>query len=133
MRPHVLFADDNSDIRELVQIQLRAAGFCVSTTDNATDVLRLVATERFDVLVLDQWMPDGMGIDVCRQIREFDRSTPILICSGAVTPADEESAMQAGAQGFLRKPFSSGDLIGALRSSLETSESSLERNGAANS
>jgi DNA-binding response OmpR family regulator len=121
MTPHILFADDNSDIRELVQIQLRAAGFCVSTTDSATDVLRLVTTERFDVVILDYWMPDGTGIEVCRQIRTFNRSNPILICSGAVTAAVEEAAMRAGAQGFLRKPFNSRELIRALRSALETS------------
>lgn len=58
LRPNILFADDNSDIRELVEFQLNAAGFRVSTADNGADVLRLVTTERFDVLLLDYWMAD---------------------------------------------------------------------------
>jgi CheY-like chemotaxis protein len=121
MQPHILFADDNSDIRELVQLQLDAAGFRVSTADNAAHVLRLVTTERFDVLVLDYWMPDVTGLELCRRIRTFDQSTPILICSGAVNEADKEAATLAGAQGYVAKPFNARDLIQALRSSLEAS------------
>lgn len=120
MQPHILFADDDSDIRELVQFQLQAAGFRVSTADNGPDVLRLVKTERFDALLLDYWMLDVTGIELCRQIRTFDQKTPILICSGAVTEADREAVL-AGAQGYVRKPFNSKDLIGALRSSLQAS------------
>jgi two-component system phosphate regulon response regulator PhoB len=121
IRPHILFADDEYDIRELVQFQLNAAGFRVSTADNGADVLRLVTIERFDVLLLDYWMAEVTGIELCRQIRTFDQSTPILICSGAVSEADKEAAMLAGAQGYVQKPFSSRDLIGALRSSLKAS------------
>lgn len=121
MPPHILFADDNFDIRELVKVQLDAAGFRVSTADSAKQVLQLVNAERFDILVLDYWMPEGTGIDLCRQIRTFDQRTPILICSGAVTEADKEAATLAGAQGYIGKPFSARDLIQALRSTLEAS------------
>lgn len=119
MAPHILFADDNSEIRELVELLLQMAGFCVSTSDNAADVVELVLTERFDVLLLDYWMPEVTGIELCRQIRTFDQSTPILICSGAVTEADREAAVLAGAQGYVGKPFNSGDLIRVLRSALK--------------
>lgn len=122
MQPNILFVDDDSDIRELVQFQLHAAGFRVSTADNAAEVLRLVTTERFDVLLLDYWMPEVTGIELCRQIRTFDQSTPILICSGAVTEADKGAATLAGAQGYVAKPFNTRDLIRALRSSIEGSE-----------
>lgn len=121
IRPHILFADDECDIRELVQLQLHAAGFRMSTVDNGADVLRLVTTERFDALLLDYWMADETGVELCRKIRTFDHSTPILICSGAVTEADKEAAVLAGAQGYVQKPFNSKDLIGALRSCLEAS------------
>ena len=116
MRPHVLFVDDNPDICELLQLTLQAAGFRVSTTANSADVLRLVSTKQFDALLLDYWMPETTGLELCRQIRMFDQSTPILICSGAVTKADREAADLAGAQGYVGKPFLSEDLILALRS-----------------
>jgi DNA-binding response OmpR family regulator len=114
--PHVLFADDEPDIVELVQVILQTAGFHVSTTDNGAGVLQLTATERFDVVLLDYWMAEVTGVELCRRIRAFDQSTPILICSGAVTQADREAALLAGAQGYVNKPFSSHDLVRALRS-----------------
>ena len=122
MRPHILVADDESDIREMVQFILHGAGFRVSTTDNAADVLRLVKTEHVDAVVLDYWMREITGIELCRQIRTFDQSTPILMCSGAVTGADREAASLAGAQGYVVKPFNARDLIAALRSCLKASE-----------
>jgi CheY-like chemotaxis protein len=94
---------------------LQAAGFRVSTADNAADVLRLVTTERFDALLLDYWMHEATGIELCRRIRVFDQITPILICSGSVAQADIEAAALAGAQGYVGKPFVSRDLIRALR------------------
>ena len=119
--PHILFADDNGDICELVQTLLHAAGFRVTTSDNAADVLQRVATESFDALILDYWMQEATGIELCRQIRTFDQTTPILICSGTFTQADREAGVQAGAQGYIVKPFNSAELIGALRSVLKAS------------
>lgn len=121
MEPHILFADDNSDICDLVQTLLQAAGFRVSTSDNAADVLQRVATESFEALILDYWMQDATGIDLCRQIRTFDQSTPILICSGAVTQTDKEAGVLAGAQGYIGKPFKAAEFIEALRSVLKAS------------
>lgn len=120
MTPHILFADDDSDICELVQLLLEAAGFRVSTTANTAGVLQLTAAEHFDVVVLDYWMPELTGVELCRRIRSVDQSTPILICSGAVTEADRQAAALAGAQGYIVKPFGSADLIRALRSALES-------------
>ena len=113
-RPHVLFADDDPDITEMVQVVLQTAGFRVSTSDNAAEVLQLIASESFDVLLLDYWMAEVTGIELCRRIRAFDQTTPILICSGAVTQADREAAVLAGAQGYVNKPFSSRHLLTAL-------------------
>jgi len=117
--PHILFVDDDPDMRELVQASLHAAGFRVSIPDDAADVLQLAATERFDALVLDYWMPRVTGLELCRQIRSFDQNTPILICSGAVSAADKEAAVLAGAQGYVGKPFSAKDLIRVLRSVIQ--------------
>ena len=121
MEPYILFADDNSDICELVQTLLHAAGFRVSTSDNATDVLQQVATESFDALILDYWMQEATGIELCRQIRIFDQTTPILICSGALTQAVREAGVLAGAQEYIGKPFNSAELIAILRSVLKAS------------
>jgi len=122
MQPHILVADDDKDIREMVQTVLQTAGFRVSTADTTDRVLQLAATERFDAMLLDHWMPQLTGIELCRQLRTFNQSTPILIFSGAVTRSDTEEALLAGAQGFLAKPFRSSELICALRSALEAAD-----------
>ncbi|HJP92540.1 MAG TPA: response regulator [Pyrinomonadaceae bacterium] len=115
MEPHILVADDDPDNRELVQFLLQSVGFDVRVTCNAAEVLYLASHERFDALVLDNWMPDITGLELCRQIRRFDQLTPILFCSGAVTEADIEAAKLAGAQGYIGKPFDPDDLINAIR------------------
>ena len=91
----------------------------MSTTDSTASALQLAATQRFDALILDHWMPQITGLELCRRIRAFDRDTPILICSGAVTQADKDEAARAGAQSYVVKPFDSTNLIRTLRSLLE--------------
>jgi len=122
MEAHILLVDDEPDIRELVQALLQAAGFRVSSADNAPDALKLAATERFQAMLLDNWMPQGTGVELCREIRSFDQSTPILICSGAATLADREAAVSAGAQGYVVKPFNSSALIQAVRAAVKSKD-----------
>lgn len=117
-QPHILLAEDDADTRELVQLILRHAGFRVSVTGDSSEVLDLLATDRFDALLLDNWMPEVTGLELCRTIRSFDENTPIFFCSGAVTEADKKAAFSAGAQGYLAKPFDPDDLIQVLRSEL---------------
>ena len=118
---HILFADDDADTRELVAAVLQAAGFRVSVTDTTEGALKLATTGQFDALLFDNWLPELTGVELCRRIRTLDQSTPILICSGAVTEADKEAAVSAGAQGYVSKPFNATDLVKALRSVLSKS------------
>jgi DNA-binding response OmpR family regulator len=104
-QPHILYAEDDPDTRELVQLFLRQAGFRVSVRADSSEVLSLVATDHIDVLLLDNWMPGITGLELCRRIRSFNQTMPILFCSGAVTEADKKAALSAGAQGYIGKPF----------------------------
>ena len=63
-------------------------------------------------------MPGMSGLELCRGIRSFDQSIPIVFCSGAVTEADKKAALSAGAQGYIGKPFDPEDLIATLRAAL---------------
>jgi two-component system phosphate regulon response regulator PhoB len=117
-QPHILYAEDDPDTRELVQLFLQHAGFRVSLIGDSSEVLSLVATDHVDVLLLDNWMPGITGLELCRRIRSFDQSIPILFCSGAVTEADKKAALSAGAQGYIGKPFDPEDLITTLRAAL---------------
>jgi len=116
--PHILFADDDPDTREVVQILLRHAGFRVSVTGDSSEVMQLLATDNFDALLLDNWMPNLNGIELCRLVRSLDQKLPIFFCSGAATDADKKAAFAAGAQGYLVKPFDPDDLTATLYAAL---------------
>ena len=118
---HILYAEDDPDTRELVQILLRQSGFRISVTGDASEVLRLLAKDHFDLLLLDNWMPEVTGIELCRRIRSFDRNILIFFCSGAVTEADKKAALSAGAQGYIDKPFVPEELTATLRAALDIS------------
>jgi CheY-like chemotaxis protein len=122
MQPHVLVADDDSDSRDLVQFLLQAAGFRVSVSGNPAEVLCLAERQCFDAVLLDNWMPDITGLELCHRIRTFDQKTPILFCSGAVREEDKRDAVLAGAQGYIAKPFDPDDLIKTLRAAIKVSQ-----------
>jgi two-component system response regulator ArlR len=66
--------------------------------------LEFAITERFDLVMLDAWLPDMNGIDLCRKIRQSNPSTPILFYSAAAYGADIEAGIAAGAQDYITKP-----------------------------
>lgn len=118
IQPHILLAEDDADTRDLVALILNHAGFRVSVTGDPAEVMNLLSSEHFDALLLDNWMPEVSGIELCRRIRSIDATTPIFFCSGAVTDADKNAAFSAGAQGYLAKPFDPDELTATLRAAV---------------
>ena len=116
--PHILVAEDDPDTRELVEIVLRRADFRVTVTDDPCTVVELLATDRFDALLLDNRMPKMNGIELCRVIRSVNERIVIFFCSGAVAESDKEAAFAAGAQGYITKPFEPHELAGILSAAL---------------
>jgi len=100
----ILCTEDDQDTRDLLTFSLTMAGYEVFCSDGAQNTIERVQSEKFDLFLLDNWMPETSGEDLCKQIREFDKTTPILFYSGAGYPADKERARAAGAQGYLVKP-----------------------------
>jgi DNA-binding response OmpR family regulator len=77
---------------------------------NFDDGLRLARQGYFDLYLLDNWLPDGSGIGLCRAIRQFDPHTPILFYSAAAFECDIQEGLRSGAQGYLVKPVKFEDL-----------------------
>jgi len=114
MRPstgHVLYIEDDEDTRELVTYVLVKSHYKVADAANGDDALRLARTNDFDLYVIDNWMSGGSGIELCKQLREFDASTPILFYSGAALEREKREAFAAGAQGYLVKPAGPDELL----------------------
>src|SRR5215813_8129320 len=101
-RKHILFVDDEEDAWELVAL----TEYKIIYASDFDEGLRLAHQRYFDLYILDNWLPSGSGVGLCRRIREFDPYTPILFYSAAGYARDTLEAMRAGAQGYIVKPVS---------------------------
>ena len=107
---HILYVEDHEDTRELVVLVLHQQNYDVTTSESIEDAVELASESKYDLYLLDSWLPDGSGLDLCRRIREFDTRTPILFYSAAAFEVDRELALRCGAQGYLVKPTLNSDL-----------------------
>src|SRR3569832_2993359 len=108
--PRVLYIEDHEDTRELVTLVLEQKCIEVVTGTTIESGIALAGSQEFDLYLLDSWLPDGSGLDLCRQIREFDQATPILFYSAAAYEIDKLQAINSGAQAYLIKPSHPSEL-----------------------
>lgn len=101
---HILYIEDHADTRELVTLVLGESNHRVTTACSIKDALGLAREQQFDLYILDSWLPDGTGIDLCQRLREFDHGTPIMFLSALAFEADKQAAFDHGAQRYLVKP-----------------------------
>src|SRR6266487_2418677 len=107
----ILYTEDDADTRELVSFVLTNSNCKVTLADSRDKALTLARTNRFDLYMIDNWIPGGSGIDLCKKLREFDSRTPILFYSGAGYDRDKQEAFASGAQGYLTKPVDNDELV----------------------
>jgi CheY-like chemotaxis protein len=110
----ILHVEDDDDTRTLVTFILEGEGWKVVSVDNAKTAIELAADSRFDLYLIDNWIPGDDQNALCRELRSLDPRTPILFYSGAVFPADVETAIKGGAQGYLEKPSTPEALVEAI-------------------
>ena len=123
----ILCTEDDPDTRDLLILMLSAAGYDATCTKNAEDALLRVQTESFDLFLLDNWLPDTSGLELCKQIRLVDPDTPILFYSGAGYATDKERAVASGAQGYLVKPVMPDELVAEVSRLVEKRYEGSER------
>ncbi|HEV2829329.1 MAG TPA: response regulator [Pyrinomonadaceae bacterium] len=104
LRSHILYIEDHEDTQELVTLVLAESNHRVTTTSSSKDALKLARLHQFDLYILDSWLADGTGIELCQRLREFDRVTPIMFFSAAAYETDKQAALDNGAQCYLVKP-----------------------------
>ena len=108
MNPTILFVEDEPAIQDLIQINLRMAGFRVLTHGNAEDAIKGIQHELPDLALLD-WMPPGMsGVDLARRLRGDSRtkSLPIILLTAKGEEEDKLKGLESGADDYMTKPFS---------------------------
>lgn len=118
--PRVLYIEDHDDTRELVTLVLEQRSYQVVSGSTIASGVALAGSQDFDLYLLDSWLPDGSGLDLCRQIREFDKATPILFYSAAAYEIDKDQALKSGAQAYLIKPSQPSELCNLVTSLIES-------------
>ena len=118
--PRVLYIEDHDDTRELVTLVLEQKSYEVVTGSTIKSGVDLAHSQDFDLYLLDSWLPDGSGLDLCRQIREFDKATPIVFYSAAAYEMDRDEALGSGAQAYLVKPSPPSELCTLVTQLIES-------------
>ena len=118
--PRVLYIEDHEDTRELVTLVLEQKRYEVVTGSTIQSGVALAYAQHFDLYLLDSWLPDGSGLELCRLIREFDQATPILFYSAAAYESDRAEAIKSGAQDYLIKPSHPSELCSLVTSLIES-------------
>jgi two-component system KDP operon response regulator KdpE len=110
----VLVVDDENSIRRYLRAALSAQGFAIYEAANGQEAINAVVKDRPDIIILDLGLPDFDGIEVTRRLREWSQ-TPIIILSVREAEQDKIAALDAGADDYLTKPFSTGELMARMR------------------
>ncbi|MGB8983018.1 MAG: response regulator [Anaerolineales bacterium] len=110
----VLVVDDENSIRRYLRAALSAQGFVIYEAANGQEAINAVVSHHPDIIILDLGLPDFDGIEVTRRLREWSR-TPIIILSVREAENDKIAALDAGADDYLTKPFSTGELMARMR------------------
>ena len=123
--PVVLVIDDEVQIRRLLRITLEANGYKVIETAGGKDGLVEAATRRPDIVILDLGLPDMEGVAVLKRLREWSR-VPVVVLSVRDRDEDKIAALDAGADDYVAKPFSTPELLVRLRVALRHAQPAQE-------
>ena len=117
LRARILIVEDEADIRRFVRMTLESEGHEVHEADGLKRGLIDAGTRRPDLLVLDLGLPDGDGVDLIRDLRQWS-TMPVIVLSARSGEDDKIAALDAGADDYLVKPFGAGELLARVRAQL---------------
>ncbi|BAZ70315.1 MAG: response regulator transcription factor [Pelatocladus maniniholoensis HA4357-MV3] len=114
----VLIVEDDTSLRETVQLYIEHEGLCCLTSDNGIDCMELVQRFHPDLVVLDIMLPDVNGFEVCQQMRSVGCFMPILMLTARANESDRIRGLAIGADDYLTKPFSAKELVARIKALL---------------
>ena len=114
---HVLVVDDEPHIVRGLKVILRNAGYLVEAAESKAQALDAVSVRPPDAMVLDLVLPDGSGVDVCKEVRTWS-GLPIIVLSAVGDEREKVKALDAGADDYITKPFGTDELLARLRAVL---------------
>src|ERR1019366_8596763 len=116
-RSVVIVVDDEPQIRQMLRVTLEGNGYRCIEAESARRGLDAASTDRPDLMLVDLGLPDRDGIEVIRAVREWS-AVPIIVLSARSHEAAKIDALDAGADDYVTKPFTAGELLARLRVAL---------------
>ena len=116
--PQILVVDDDLEIRKLLARYVQAQGFRVQLASKCADVRERLVTNHIDLIVLDVMLPDGSGLDLCRDLRAMKSTVPIILLTALTEDIDRIIGLEIGADDYLGKPFNPRELVARIRAVL---------------
>jgi two-component system KDP operon response regulator KdpE len=114
---HILIVDDEPQIRRVMRVTLSAQGYLVGDARSGEEALEKLREEKFDLVLLDMNMPGIGGLAACREIRERS-DIAVIMLTVRNTDKDKVEALDAGADDYVTKPFSTPELLARIRAAL---------------
>jgi two-component system OmpR family response regulator len=115
--PHILFVEDDADIRSLVADFLSQNGYRMSLARDGRELDRALEVSRIDLLILDVMLPKEDGLSMCRRIRAMS-DVPIIMLTARGSEIDRVVGLEMGADDYLTKPFGTHELLARIRALL---------------
>ena len=127
----ILVADDDSEIRKLLARYMREQGFSVLLAASCAEVRQRIETHQIDLIILDVMLPDGSGLDLCRDLRVARSNLPIILLTALQEDIDRIIGLEIGADDYLGKPFNPRELAARVRAVLRRGVNSRPQSGGA--
>jgi DNA-binding response OmpR family regulator len=116
--PQILVVDDDSEIRKLLARYMQEQGFRVLLGSKCAEVHERIVTNQIDLIILDVMLPDGSGLDLCRDLRASRSTIPIILLTALKEDVDRIIGLEIGADDYLGKPFNPRELVARTRAVL---------------
>jgi two-component system OmpR family response regulator len=116
--PHILIVDDDLEIRKLLGRYLTGQGYRVSLASDQRSMKEALAVNEISLIVLDVLLPDGSGLDICRNIRREGSEIPVILLTALKEDVDRIIGLEIGADDYLGKPFNPRELLARIRAVL---------------
>jgi len=120
--PAILFVEDNINLAKVVISDLNESGFRAVHAVCGADALAELSVNHYDAVILDWMLPDLDGLDVLRRLQQAGVNVPVLMLTARADEADRIAGLEVGADDYLTKPFSMGELIARLHALLRRVE-----------
>ena len=122
----ILLVEDDPDIYRLLSLHLTAPEYALEVWDTGMDAYTQIASNHFDLLLLDLVLPDVNGLEICKAVRRHNAQVPVIMLSGKNGEADKLAAFAMGADDYITKPFGIPELLARMKAVLRRSQNGPE-------